>query len=161
MLVVAGILVALLAGGGIALYVTVQGTKSTGYLKNTRSALYCAEAGLAAARVMIGQDPTEWNLLLDDDPSNDPAWYPITGDLDTPLDGIDDYVVVIRDNDDELPPDANDPTRDRDLGVFMISKCTKYPETPREVFELVFFELGDRAYRNQSGQGAGNTGNAN
>jgi hypothetical protein len=25
----------------------------------------------------------------------------------------------------------------------------------------VFFELGDRAYRNQSGQGAGNTGNAN
>lgn len=159
MMVVACILVALLAGGGIALYVTVQGTKSTGYLKANRSALYCAEAGLSAARAKLAEDPTQWNALLDGDAANDPAWYPVTGDLDG--DGAADYEVTVRDNDDELPPAANDPTHDSDLGILIVSRCTKYPETPRQVFELVFFELGNSAYRDQSGQGAGNTGNAN
>ena len=161
MLVVATVLIALLAGGGIALYITVQGTKSTAYMRANRSALYCAEAGLAAARAALGQDPGLIAALIDEDEANNPAWYPLTGDLDDPPDGEPDYEVIIRDNDDDLPPQANDPTIDRDLGVFVVSRCIKYPETPREVFELVFFELGDTSYRNQSGQGAGNTGNAN
>lgn len=159
MLVVALILVALLAGGGIALYVQVSSTRSTSYLASSRSALYCAEAGLAAGRRVIGQNVSEWSAILDGSDTNDPSWYPITGDLDG--DGAADYEVTVRDNDDELPPDPNNPQIDSDLAVFVISRCTRYPETPREVFELVMFTTGGGGYRNQAGQGTGNTGNAN
>lgn len=159
MLVVALILIALLAGGGIALYVQVSSTKSTSYLVSSRGALYCAEAGLAAGRRVIGQNVEKWPQLLDADDANNPDWYPITGDLDN--DGTADYEVTIRDNDDELPPDTNNPLADNDLAVFVVSRCTRYPETPREVFELVMFSTGGGGYRDQAGQGAGNTGNAN
>ena len=43
----------------------------------------------------------------------------------------------------------------------MTSTCLKYPESPKSVTELVRYEGGGYSYRNQSGQGAGNTGNAN
>ena len=159
MMVVALVLVALLAGGGIALYVQVSSTRSTGYLASSRSALYCAEAGLAAGRRLIGQAVSEWALILDANDSNDPSWYPVTGDLDG--DGTDDYEVTVRDNDDELPPDTNDASADNDMSLFVVSRCTRYPETPREVFELVNFSTGGGGYRDQAGQGTGNTGNAN
>lgn len=159
MLVVALILVALLAGGGIALYVQVSATRSTSYLISSRSALYCAEAGLAAGRRISGQNVSQWGAILDGSDQNDPSWYPISGDLDG--DSVADYVVTIRDNDDELPPKANNPQADDDLSVFVVSRCTRYPETPREVFELVRFATGGGGYRNQAGQGTGNTGNAN
>lgn len=159
MLVVAMVLIALLAGGGIALYVQVSATRSTGYLATSRSALYCAEAGLAVGRRIIGQNVGDWQSILDASDTNDPSWYPITGDLDG--DGTPDYEVTVRDNDDELPPDANNPQVDNDLSLFVVSRCTRYPETPREVFELVSFSTGGGGYRNQAGQGTGNTGNAN
>lgn len=159
MLVVAMVLVALLAGGGIALYVQVSSTRSTGYLASSRAALYCAEAGLAVGRRVIGMNVGDWPAILDNSDSNNPSWYPLTGDLDG--DGEADYEVTIRDNDDELPPDPNNPMTDNDLTVFVVSRCTRYPETPREVFELVSYSTGSAGYRNQAGQGTGNTGNAN
>ena len=159
MMVVASILIALLAGGAIAVYVQVSSTRSTRFLVEARASLYCAEAGLAAARNIIGQSINEWPAILDADPSNDPGWYPITGDLDG--DGVNDYEVTVRDNDDELPPDANDPNTDNDLALFISSRCIRYPESPREVFEMIKFETGGSSYRGQAGQGAGNTGNVN
>lgn len=160
MVLVMTILAALLAGGAVALYLQLSSTRSAGSIRESRSALYCSEAGLQAAREVVGANYAEWVNILDGDPSTDPTtWYPITGDLDG--DGTADYEVRIRDNDDELPPLPNDPTRDNDLRVFVISRCTKYTDTPREVLELVKFEGGGNVYRNQSGQGAGNTGNAN
>jgi hypothetical protein len=159
MVIVMTILAALLAGGAIALYLQLSSTRAAGSIRESRSALYCAEAGLQAARPLIGANYAEWVNILDGDPDTDPSWYPVRGDLDG--DGVNDYEVRIRDNDDEMPPLDNDPTRDNDLRVFIISRCTKYPDTPREVLELVRFEGGGNVYRNQSGQGSGNTGNAN
>jgi hypothetical protein len=152
---------ALLTAGALAVHLAVGDTRATGYAAASRSALYCAEAGLASARALIGASYASWPLLLDDDPANDPSWYPIRADLDAPADGVTDFEVTIRDNDDELAPVANDPRRDNDLRVFVVSRCTRHRETPRQVLELITYEGGGNVYRNQSGQGAGNAGNVN
>ncbi len=149
----------LLAIGGIAMYLQLADTRSTRYVNESRGSLFCAEAGLAAARPFIATSATEWSSMLDTDPSNDPDGYPIEGDLDG--DGVADYRVVIRDNDDELPPATDDPTIDLDATIFVVSSCLRYPDTPREVLEMVSFGGGGFNYRNQSGQGAGGTNNAN
>jgi hypothetical protein len=161
MLLVSIILIALLSGGAIALYIQMSANKQVGLTSKSRASLYCAESGLVEARATVGAFYSLWNDLLDGDPSNDPAWYPFRGDIDEPKDGIMDYEVTVRDNDDEPSTVPNDPARDNDLKIFIISRCTKYPDAPREVLELVIYDQGQQQYRNQSGQGSGNTGNAN
>jgi len=155
------VITALLSAGAVALYLAIGDTRASGYASSSRSALFCAEAGLVAARSVVGANYASWPLLLDGDPQNDPSWYPITGDIDDPADGVPDYEVTLRDNDDELPPASDDPNRDNDLRVFVVSRCTKYADTPREVLELVVYSGGGNVYRNQSGQGASNGGNVN
>ncbi len=159
MLLVATLLVALLAGGGVALYVQLQSTKGAGLVKATRSSLYCAEAGLAAARGFIALNYLTWPQALDNDPSNDPAWYPVRGDMNGDL--IDDYEVTIRDNDDEVPPTPADPTRDNDRQVFAVSRCISNADVSRQVVELLVVAGAGQPYRNQGGGGAFNTGNQN
>jgi hypothetical protein len=159
MLVVSTILVALLAGGGIALYLQLESTKSASLTKSGKSSLYCAEAGLAASRGIISLNYFAWPTLLDGDASNDPPWYPIRGDIDG--DGKNDYEVTVLDNDDEVAPADNDPAIDSDEKIFVVSKCLQNPEVPRQVMELVEYGGGGHIYKSQAGGGAGNTGNLN
>jgi hypothetical protein len=148
MLLVATLLVALLAAGGVALYIQMQGTKSAGMVKSSRNSLFCAEAGVIASRQTLALQYLTWPTLLDGNPANDPTWYPLTGDLDG--DGVNDYEVTIRDNDDEVPPADDDPTFDNDLRVFAIGKCLRSSDASRQVTELLVV-----------GGGGFNTGNQN
>ncbi len=100
MVLVLVILVALLAGGAVLLQLQLGSTRQTGVAADKRAALYCAEAGLTAARAVIVNNYADWSLILDADGGNDPAWYPVTGDLDG--DGTADYEVRLRDNDDVI-----------------------------------------------------------
>ena len=160
MLLIATLLVALLAGGGVALYLQLQSTKSAEMVKASRTSFYCAEAGLATARQTIALQFTTLPLVLDSDAGNDPSWYPIAGDIDG--DTVNDYIVTIVDNDDEAPPGVSDPTRDVDGQVFVVSRCTKNPETARQIVELVsLVSGGGHVYRSQGGGGAFNSGNRN
>lgn len=157
MVVVLAILVALLSAGAVALYLQVADTRTTSLVKKSRESLFCAEAGLGSGRAVFGENYAQWDTFLDGDPDNDPSTYPLVGDMDG--DGEMDYEVTIRDNDDEFP--TPDPTVDADLQVFIVSRCIKYPDIPREVMELVAFEGMGSVYRNQQGQGQGNTNNNN
>jgi len=74
---------------------------------------------------------------------------------------VSDYLVYIKDNDDELPPSPNDPKIDSDLRIFIVSRCTKYADTPKEVEELVEFSGGGTNYRAQQGLGRYSGGNNN
>ncbi len=161
MLLVLIILIALLAGAAVVLNLQMSSSKQVGLVSQSRASLFCAEAGLSQAKTIMGANYALWNDILDSDSSNDPTWYPIRGDIDDPPDGIADYEVTVRDNDDEQAPAANDTTRDNDMKIFIVSKCIKYAESPREVLELVVYNIANQVYRNQSGQGSGNTGNAN
>ena len=159
MLLVATLLVALLAGGAVALYVQLQGTKSASLVKASKSSLFCAEAGVIAARPTLAQNYLDWPTLLDSSTSNDPSWYPVTGDLDG--DGVNDYQVTIKDNDDEVPPAPDDPELDNDRRVFAVGRCLKNSDVSRQVMELLVVGGGGYVYRNQAGGGAWNTGNQN
>lgn len=150
---------ALLAGGALAMYLQLADTRSAAYVNESRASLYCAEAGLVGARDYVSLNVASWPSMLDGDPGNDPDGYPVEGDLDG--DGTMDWHVEIRDNDDELPPIENNTQLDIDATIFMVSSCLKYPDTPREVLEMISFSGGGTNYRNQSGQGAGGTNNAN
>lgn len=159
MLLVATLLVALLAGGGVALYLQLQSTKSATMTKISRNSLFCAEAGVVASRKVISERISSWSILLDNDATNDPTWYPFTGDIDG--DGENDYEVTIRDNDDEVPPAPNNLEMDVDGRVFAIGRCIRNADISREVIELLVSEQGNYVYRNQAGGGAWNTGNRN
>ena len=159
MLLVATILVALLAGGAVALYVQLQSTKSAGLVKASKNSLFCAEAGIIAARPTLALNYLAWPALLDGNAANDPDWYPITGDLDA--DGVNDYEVTIRDNDDEVPPAPDDPMFDNDRRVLAVGKCIKSTEVSRNVMELLIVGGGGYVYRSQAGGGGWNTGNQN
>lgn len=148
---------ALLSAGSLALYLQVADTHSAQYVAQSRGALFCAEAGLAGARDYISNNSTDWPVMLDSDTSNDPTGYPVEGDLDG--DSVMDWHVEIRDNDDEFPTD--DPNTDTDGTIFMVGTCLNYTDTPREVLEMISFTGGGTNYRNQSGQGAGGSNNAN
>jgi hypothetical protein len=161
MFVVLMVVSSLMMVGLLAIYLTLSETRSTSYVTDAKASLYCAEGGLAKARALIASNYAAWGQLLDTDAGNDPAWYPITGDLDVPGDGTSDFSVTVRDNDDEPVGTANDPTHDNDMRLYVVSTCLRYPETPREVTELIYYSGGGNSYRNQSGQGAGNTGNSN
>lgn len=154
------ILTGLLVAASATAYLLTIETRSTGMVTMARRSLFCAEAGLAAGRATVVANYATWSLVLDGVAGNDPAWYPITGRMEAGA-GPADYEVTLRDNDDELPPLANDPTVDNDLKVFIISRCTRYPEYPRVVMELIEYQRAGDAYRSQSGRGAFNTGNAN
>ena len=69
--------------------------------------------------------------------------------------------MYIKDNDDEFGATANDLTHDSDLRVFIVSRCTKYADSTKEVEELVEFSGGGSTYRQQKGFGALGTGNQN
>ena len=151
------VVTALLTAGALALYLQMADTHSAQYVTQSRGALFCAEAGLSAARDYISDNYADWPQMLDTDTSNDPDGYPVEGDLDG--DGTMDWRVTIRDDDDEFP--TNNANVDANGTIFMVSACLQYPDTPREVLELVSFSGGGTNYRNQQGQGAGGTNNVN
>ena len=155
MLLVATVLVALLAGGGIALYVQLQGTKSATMVKSSTTSLFCAEGGVVAARPIIATNIGDWDTILGGGSAD---WYPVRGDLDA--DGVDDYEVTIRDNDDEAVATTNDPTVDVDQRVFAMGRCLK-SDVSRQVVELIVVSTGTYVYRNQAGGGGFNAGNQN
>jgi len=155
------VLSGLLVAAGASVYLLTAETKSTSFTAASRRSLFCAEAGLAAARNIVARNHGGWNAALDTNGSNDPAWYPITGYLDANGSGPPDFTVTLKDNDDELPPLDNEPNRDNDLRVFIVSRCDRYPEHPRTVMELVEYSSAGHTYRHQGGQGGNNSGNTN
>lgn len=164
MLVTLIIIGALLAGAGVLLSVQMAANRSSDLTRTGMTALYCAEAGLAAARDVVAENYVDWKTSLCGTATcTEPAWLstgidaktnPKQHDLDG--DGIADFTVWLRDNRDELTT-ANDPAVDTDLQVFIVSKCIKFPDTPKQVEELVLFSGGAECYPWQLGgcSGAG------
>jgi hypothetical protein len=170
MLVVMVLLSALLLASAVSMRILTQTTRNVDLAQYEKKALYCAEAGLAAASDILVANVSTWSggcgadpdpVLLDSTTANDPAWYPIRGDIDDPLDGVADFEVTIADNGDEAYPSPNDPNGNCDGIIYVTSRCIKYPEAPRSLRQMAQSQGAGSAYRNQSGHGSGNTGNSN
>lgn len=142
MLVTLILIAALLAGGAILVHMAVDSTRSTDVSRTGMSALYCAEAGLAAAAPIVAANETSWPSALAMSGSStpdytEPSWLSsAVGSHDLDGDGVADFAVYILDNDDEAGG-TNDLTHDTDLAVYIVSRCIKYANAPQEVRELV------------------------
>jgi len=154
MLVTMIVIAALLSGAAVLTSLQMASTRSMSLTKSKSSALYCAEAGLATARATVAASYPLWNEALAGE--GEPSWL-LAIDHDLDGDSVDDFEIRLRDNADEA---ADDPTRDNDLTVFIVSTCTNHPETPVQVTELVRYNGGGNCYRSQYG-GCGGNANEN
>jgi len=164
MLVTLILISALLAGAAVLAAMQMSSTRSSDVTRTGMSATYCAEAGLAQARAVIAANYTSWGSWLCTTASTSgctepTSLYTLIGSHD--IDGVtgDDFMVYLRDNDDELTG-SNNLAADNDLRVFIVSRCTKYPENVKEVEELVQYSGGGTCYQSQQGGCWGN-GNSN
>jgi len=157
MLVTLIIIGALLAGAGVLLSVQMASNRSSDLTRTGMSSLYCAEAGLAVARQVVAEHYMDWKAALCTTATcAEPAWMIAgidskTGGKEHDLDGdtVGDFTVWLRDNYDEMS--SNDPAVDSDLQVYIVAKCTKYADTPKQVEELILFEGGVECYPWQLG----------
>jgi len=154
MLVTMIVSAALMAGAAALVSVQLHATRNAGLTRSSISAVHCAEAGLAAAHAAVAANHAQWNAALGQ--STEPGWLAAV-DHDLDGDGVADFAIKLRDNDDETPAD---PAHDNDLSVFVVSTCTKYLDTPAQISELVRFNGAGNCYQAQLG-GCGGNANAN
>ncbi len=171
MLITLVLVAAMLGGAAVLAGIQLASTRSSDLTRLGTQSTYCAEAGLAIARPYVLANYTAWAAALTlsgplvtagtvpDATSWPNALITVAGrDLDG--DGVADFYVYIKDNDDELGAVPNNRAQDNDLKIFIVSRCTKYPEVIREVEELVQYTGGGSCYQSQQG-GCGGNNNAN
>ena len=162
MLITMILVAALLSGAAVVVSMQLTSNRSTQQTRSGISALYCAEAGLIAARAAVASGYTQWEAALEIPPAApvQPSWLSNTAfshDLDG--DGIDDFVITIKDNDDETTG-ANDLTKDVDQKIYVKSKCLMYADDARQVMELIEYTPTANCYGSQEG-GCNGRGNSN
>ena len=165
------IITSLLAGTSVLVAMQLQSTRTADLTRNGVAALYCAEAGLAAARPIMANNYTQWNAAFAAqtlaEATNPSAFVEPTflgpgafsHDLDG--DGVADFHVMIRDNEDEVAPAPNDPNTDLDQTAYLIVECIKFPDMPKRVEELARFNPGGLANIRTIGGGIMGVGNGN
>ena len=145
MLVTMIIVGALLAGAAVLSSIQVSSNRSTELTRNGLGSLYCAEHGLTAARQYVISGYGLWAAALtancaDGDCTTlvEPTFLSSTA-FSHDVDGgalSNDFRVYIRDNDDE-GTGAQVYGTDADDTIFVVSRCTKFPDTPKQVEELI------------------------
>lgn len=165
MLITMILVAAILAGAAVLVSLQLGSNRSTEVTRTGISSLYCAEAGLAATRATIAAQQTDWGTYLGvkdpDGTGTEPAWLStISHDLDNPPDNVADFKVWLEDDNDEIPAGgtADIPTADKNGRVFIVSRCLKYPDLPREIRELISYQQQSNCYNSQRG-GCGANGN--
>lgn len=162
MLVTMIIIASMLAGAAVLVSMQLASNRSTDLARTGMESLHCAEAGLAAVRSTVKANYSNWTAAIAASAGGstaEPSWLQspaINHDLDG--DGVDDFKVYLKDNDDEGPPNANNLAVDEDLRVFVVSKCvnTKYDDTQKTVEELVQYTGGQTCNYNEDGGCDGN-----
>lgn len=155
MLVAMILMAALLAGAAVLVSLQMGSNRNTELTKTGITALYCAEAGLTAARSQAAINQATWDAWLGT--KTQPTWLAVDSDVND--DGVTgDFVVTLEDNFDETGTD--DPNVDKDKKIFVVSRCTLFPDTPREVRELIDYTQVTHCYGAQRG-GCGGNGNMN
>jgi len=162
MLVTLLVIVSLVAGAAVLVGLQMASNRSTDLTRSGTNALYCAEAGLVAARPIVVANYTQWGAALALSAASnfaEPTWLS-TGinasmgghDLDTTVAST-DFRVHLEDNHDETG--ASVPGTDTDLRIFIVSTCLAYPDTPKQVRELVEYNGVVACYPGQIGGGGG------
>ncbi len=156
------IISALLAGMAALVSIELSSLRSSDVHRAGIESLYCAEAGLARARDIVAANYALWSSALATYPSTaEPAWLAAAlGSHDLDGDGVADFAVYLKDDNDEQAPLTNDLTHDNNLRVYIVARCLARPDTPREIQKLIEVTGGGTCYKTQFG-GCRNDGNTN
>ena len=158
MLVTMILMAALLAGATVLVSLQLGSNRSTELTRTGIAALHCAEAGLQASRATVVANQSTWGTYLLS--GQEPGYLSgINHDIDVPADNVSDWTVTLVDNNDEQSGSDNQGS-DYDGKIYLVSRCTKYPDTPREVRELLSYTTITNCYNAQRG-GCGGNGNMN
>ena len=158
MLVTLIIVSALIAGGAVLVSMQMSSNRGAEVTNTGTTALYCAEAGLAASRAVVIANYTNWAGTLGT--GVEPTWLSaIDHDVDNDGASAPDFTITLKDNDDELTG-TNDNTVDTDHRIFVVSTCNLFPDTPKQVMELVLYTAGSKCDYDQDGGCDGNGNSA-
>jgi len=145
----------------------VNSNRATELTRDGLASLYCAEHGLTAGRQAVLDAYGAWNPALlancADSDCNSLVEPTFTGtgvfshDIDGGAASV-DFRVFIRDDDDDSG--VQDYTTDVNDTIFIVSRCTKYPDTPKQVEMLIKYTPGMPPYAAQEG-GANSRANSN
>lgn len=169
MLVTMILIASMLAGASVLVALQVSSTRSVGLSRASTHALFCAEAGLAAARRVVVTNKDNWNTALAavaQGNTSEPTWLASgIGSHDLNGDGTADFTAYIRDNVDDCASgcgstDLGNAAVNSDDQVFVVVSCTQFAETPKQVTELVNYRSPPPCMREQLGGGDSN-GNFN
>jgi hypothetical protein len=171
LLIVVLILLAALVGA-LAVRGAFTEMHMSGSSRVARTSFYCAEAGLNVARPIIGANSGSWAGILNG--TSIPSWYPIRGSIEGGQGIMNannnwDYIVTIKDDNDETPYSANNLTVDNNLQVIIISDCIDPTISGmssdmggHELRELIQYQgNGGTDQRNQAGHSSTHSGNEN
>lgn len=161
MLITLILIASLIAGAAVVVSMQLASTKSADVTKTGTTSLYCAEAGLAAASATVASNKANWNAALALSAAGnytEPTWLASAFSHDLDGDGTNDFALYLKDNDDETG--TNNLATDIDGRIFIISRCTKYEDNPKQVGSLVEASSGSQCYESQEG-GCGGNGNSN
>nr|HEX4313492.1 hypothetical protein [Kofleriaceae bacterium] len=152
MMVTLIVVASLLAGAAVLVAMQLGTNRSTDLTRSGMTAEYCAEAGAERAMPLLVASAGNWSPSLcitspestcqPTSPAGEVAMLAppaINHDLDG--DGVPDFVLYLRDDDDEIPGPQNYGI-DTDNRVYIVSTCIKFPDTPHQVKELVQFNGG-------------------
>ncbi len=170
MLVTMIIIASLLAGAVVLVSMQLSSSRSTDLSRSSTAAMYCAEAGLHAARAIVGTAETsDINAAIAASNGGagtltEPSWLSTgIGVHDANGDGVGgDYHVYIKDDDDEVANGAtNNPQIDINSKVWVVSICDIYPETPQALSELLDVSKENATLYDWQAGGAFGNGNYN
>ena len=145
--------------GALAMRGATSDLKMAGSQRLNRTTFYCAEAGINYARPIFASHYSDWATILN---GGTPSFtYPVTGGVDGSSSGK-DFSVTIEDNVDESP---NDPKKDNDLMVVLVSTCTNNAltgGTTRTIKQMIQYTATVGSdYRYQAGHSSTHSGNEN
>jgi hypothetical protein len=168
MMVTMIIIAALLSGASVLVSLQLGSNRATDLTRSGMANGYCAEVGIERAAPVVVANYAQWSAALcgsaDEStcvpasPSNEAAIFAsINHDVDG--DGIPDFVLYLRDDDDD-PGTVQNRGSDNNLQVYLVATCLDNPDTPRQIKQLVTFNGAGTCYGAQLGNCQGN-GNRN
>jgi hypothetical protein len=161
------ILASLLAGAAAVVSLQLGANRATDLTRSGMTAEYCAEAGVERASPIVAANYALWSSSMCGS-ANEASCLPASPAAEVALlappainhdidgDGIPDFVLYLRDDQDE-PTGPQNYTVDRNARIFIVATCIKYPDTPRQVKVLVQAGGGSNNYAGQQGGEWSNT----
>jgi hypothetical protein len=153
------IIASLLAGAAVVVQLQLGANRGTDLTRSGMTAEYCAEAGVERAATVVAANYPLWSATMCGSadeascvPSAPTSEPPLLAGIDHDIDGdgIPDFVLYLRDDQDE-PSVAQNYGVDLNARVYIVATCIKFPDTPRQVKELVQVAGGGTTYTGQQG----------